>query len=306
MGELDLIKWIRKHSNKKKPVLIGIGDDSAVIDVKDADSITVSTDTLLDGTHFNSAQSSPKQIGCKSITSSISDIAAMGCRPSFVLVSISFPAKEKIDFCKKIFKGIFETAAKYNVQLIGGDIVSGKTPLTINVTTIGIVQGRNPIKRYGARQEDVIMVTGKLGGSILSKHLKFTPRIDEGVLLNQEFKINSMIDISDGLLTDLNHILDESGLGAVIDERLIPISKDAVKLSGMTKKSPLFHALTDGEDYELIFTASKTTAKKILESPKFKIPITAIGRVKKRKGLFAIDAAGIERPVKPMGYEHMV
>lgn len=307
MGELDLIKWIRKRAKYGKSVSLGIGDDCAVIDLRNIKSLVITTDTILDGTHFIQKKCKPDQIGRKSITSSISDIAAMGCRPSYALVSFSFPENSDIKFCKDVFRGIEKAADQYNVQIIGGDVVSGNCPLNINVTAIGVIsKSINPVKRSGAKPGDVIMVTGRLGGSILGSHLKFEPRIEEGVLLNEKFHVNSMIDISDGLLVDLNHIIEESNLGAIIDERQIPISRDAVKLSKTTKKSPIFHALTDGEDYELLFTVSEKKSKEISGSDLFNVPLTAIGYAKKEKGLFIKDFNGKVRHVKPKGYEHLV
>lgn len=307
MGELDFIKWIRRSTRCKKPVIVGIGDDCAVIDINRNQLQVITTDTILDGTHFDRLKCSARQIGRKSINCSISDIAAMGCKPAYVLVSINFPTKIGEKFCKDLFRGIKEVSDRYNTQIIGGDVVSGECPLSINVTIIGIVpEPLKPIRRSGAKAGDVIMVTGAFGGSILGKHIDFEPRLLEGMTLNKDFRIHSMIDISDGLLIDLNHILEESGIGAVIDEKQIPISCDAHKLSKSTGKKPLFHALSDGEDYELLFTVSKNEARKILESGIFSIALTPIGYIQKRKGIFIKDINGKERPIKPEGYEHQI
>ncbi|MGR3219320.1 MAG: thiamine-phosphate kinase [Candidatus Anammoxibacter sp.] len=305
MSELDFITWIKKQSKCKKPVLVGIGDDSAVIDVCNIKSFVISTDTLLDGTHFEQKKCTPKQIGRKAITSSISDIAAMGCKPVYVLISISFPSSSSKDYCKQIYNGFLDITNKYDVQIIGGDIVSGDCPLNINVTIIGTAVELKPVLRSGAKPGDIIMVTGELGGSILGKHLRFAPRVDEGIMLNKEFHVNSMIDISDGLLIDLHHIIKESNVGAVIDEQCIPVSKAAIKLSKTTKKSPISHAMTDGEDYELLFTVSKTNAVKIARSKMFDIHLSKIGCIQNRKGLFVKGINGGKSLVSPKGYEHL-
>ena len=306
MRELDFIKWIKKQSKCKKPVLVGIGDDSAVIDVRNTKSFVITTDTLLDGTHFEQKKCSPKQIGRKAIASSISDIAAMGCKPVYALISISIPSSSSTEYCNQIYNGILDITNKYDVQIIGGDIVSGDCPLSINVTIIGTAAERKPVLRSGAKVGDIVMVTGKLGGSILGKHLQVEPRVDEGIILNKDFHVNSMIDISDGLLIDLHHILEESNVGAVIDEHCIPVSRDAIKLSRTTKKSPISHAMTDGEDYELLFTVTKTNAVKIARSKIFNIPLTEIGYIQKGNGLFVRDTNGGKRLVSPKGYEHLV
>lgn len=306
MSELDLIKWIRKHSKSDNRVIIGPGDDAAVIDTKHNKSLVISTDTILDGTHFVLNETTPELIGRKAITSSISDIAAMGCNPEYILISVIFPNNTDKLFCKKLFASINKTAAKYNVQIIGGDIVSGKTELAITATIIGSTSNQPPVKRSGAKIHDIIMITSKLGGSILRKHLKFEPRISEGLILNNDFKINSMIDISDGLLVDMAHILEESKVGAIIDECRIPISKDAVILSQKSGKSPLHHALTDGEDYELLFTVAGNKVEKIIESTKFKIPFSVIGCIQEKEGLFLKDGNGKLNRINPQGYEHLI
>ena len=305
MGELDLIKWIKENTKSGKPVLVGVGDDSAVIDISKNKSLIISTDTLLDGTHFRQNDCTPKLIGQKAIASSISDIGAMGCKPNYALVSISFPEETDESYCKEIFRGVISTSHKYGMQIIGGDVVSGNCPLNINITVIGTSISGKTVKRSGAKVNDVIIVTGDLGGSILGKHLMFEPRVFEGVKLNERFNVNSMIDISDGLLIDLFHILEESNLGAVIDEQTIPISSDAYKLSRKTKKSPLCHALTDGEDYELLFTVNETTAYKILNTSELSVNLTRIGRIRKEKGLYIKDLNGKEQFVEPRGYEHL-
>ena len=285
MAELDFINWIRKSSKPFKPVLVGPGDDSAVISVEFNKHFVVTTDTLLEGTHFKKQHTSPALIGRKAVTSSVSDIAAMGCKPEFALISLIFPDKIDRQYCETVFQGIKDTAIQYSIQIIGGDIVSGKCPLAINVTIIGSAFGYKPVLRSTARVNDVIMVTGYLGGSILGKHLEFEPRISTGIILNREFQINSMIDISDGLLVDLSHILIESGVGAVVNENKIPVSRDAEILSLKSNKSPLHHALSDGEDYELLFTATENVANKIIKSKAFDVPFFSYRSYKKLEGV---------------------
>ena len=152
--------------------------------------------------------------------------------------------------------------------------------------------------------DDVIMVTGTLGGSILGKHITFKPRLKEGMLLNKKFSINSMIDISDGLAADLGHVLGESGVGAVLYEEEIPISTEAKRLARKTGLSALHHALHDGEDYELLFTLSGKESKKLMSSRSFPVRLSSIGHINKSRGIKMQDAEGKLKKIKPMGYKH--
>ena len=157
---------------------------------------------------------------------------------------------------------------------------------------------------FRSKVDDAIMVTGALGGSILKKHFAFKPRLKEGQLLNKKFNINSMIDISDGLVADLNHILEESGVGAVLYEDEVPVSADAKKLVRKTGFSALHHALHDGEDYELLFTLSGKESKKLLASSSFPVRLSKIGHIKRSNGISMQGSNGKLKKIKPVGYEH--
>lgn len=310
MGELTLIKYLRRlFKPAGKGVIVGIGDDCAVVRIgpPGADGIClITTDMLMEGTHFVLKNCTPRQIGRKAIGCSISDIAAMGCKATFAVVSVGFQRNTTIEFAREIHRGIKDMAREYGIEIVGGDITTGKNPLSISVTMLGEGAGAPPVLRSGAKAGDAIMVTGTLGGSILGKHLTFKPRLKEGILLNTRFKLHSMIDISDGLSTDLCHILEESGVGAVLYEEIIPISEDAKKLSKKTGKPPLFHALSDGEDYELLFTLSQGEAKRLLASNLLDIKITQIGHIQKKKGLVVKYINGKTERIKPTGYEHPI
>lgn len=306
MGELDLIRWIRRHSTCTGGVIRGIGDDTAVVDVTLDKSIVITTDTLLDGTHFELAKCKPAHVGRKAAACSISDVAAMGCTPLYALVSLNIPDGIDEGCCRAIYRGIFAITEEYNIQVIGGDIVSGDCALSINVTVIGTVLDGQAVCRSGAKPDDVIMVTGKLGGSAYGKHLMFKPRVAEGIRLNRDFGVNSMVDISDGLLIDLHHILEESNMGAVIDVQQIPIADDAHKLAEDTKTSAVSHALSDGEDYELLFTASEAAAAEILRVGVSDVHVSRIGHVRAKDGLFLRGIDGKENSVSPDGFEHSI
>jgi len=259
---------------------------------------------LVEGTHFDLKKSTPGEIGSKSIACSISDIAAMGCSAKYAVVSICFPQETKTKFARELYRGIKKMADAFNIKIIGGDIVSSKKTVVINVTMYGRNEGLKTISRSGAKVNDVIMVTGALGGSILGKHITFKPRLKEGLLLNKKFNINSMIDISDGLVADLGHILEESGVGAVLYEDEVPISADAKRLARKTGLSVLHHALHDGEDYELLFTLSDKESKKLLASRSFPARLSKIGHINKSKGIKIQDTDGKLKRIKSIGYKH--
>ncbi|MCP4265013.1 MAG: thiamine-monophosphate kinase [Candidatus Brocadiaceae bacterium] len=304
MDEFSFIEWIRSNQKKDKDVIIGIGDDCASININGDKQCLVTTDMLVEGTHFELDNNTPEEIGRKSIACSISDIAAMGCSAKYAVVSICFPHETKTKFARELFLGMKNLAEAYKITIIGGDIVSSKKTLVVNVTMYGKNEGLNPIVRSGARVGDSIIVTGSLGGSILGKHLTFVPRLKAGVLLNKKFKINSMIDISDGLAADLNHILEESGVGAILYEDEVPISVDAKKLASKTGLSALHHALHDGEDYELLFTISDKESRKLLKYKSFPVRLSIIGHIKKSNGLKLRNSNGKLEKLKPIGYKH--
>ncbi|MHC4268810.1 MAG: thiamine-phosphate kinase [Planctomycetota bacterium] len=304
MDEFSFIEWIRSNQKKDKDVVIGIGDDCASIKINGDKQCLITTDMLVEGTHFELNKNTPGEIGRKSIACSISDIAAMGCSAKYAVVSICFPKDTKTKFARDLFIGMKRVAEAYKITIIGGDIVSSKEILVVNVAMYGANEGLNPVARSGAKVDDVIMVTGTLGGSILGKHATFKPRLKEGILLNKKFNINSMIDISDGLAADLNHIIEESGVGAILYEDEVPISSDAKKLSRITGLPALHHALHDGEDYELLFTISGRESKRLLTYKAFPVRLSIIGHIKKPNGLKLRDSNSKLKKIKPIGYKH--
>ncbi|MFV1974151.1 MAG: thiamine-phosphate kinase [Candidatus Scalindua sp.] len=304
MDEFSFIKWIGSNQKKDKDIIIGIGDDCASIRINGDKMLLVTTDMLVEGTHFDLKKNTPGEIGGKAIACSISDIAAMGCSAKYAVVSICFPYETKTKFARELYRGIKKMADAFNIRIIGGDIVSSKKTVVINVTMYGINKGLKTISRSGAKADDVIMITGELGGSILGSHITFKPRLKEGLLLNKKFNINSMIDISDGLAADLGHILEESGVGAVLYEDKVPISADAKRLARKTGLSALHHALHDGEDYELLFTLSGEESKKLLATRTFPARLSKIGHTNRSKGIKMQGVDGKLKRIKSIGYNH--
>ena len=306
MGEFSFIQWIRERQKRRKDVIVGIGDDCAAINVSSYKLCLITTDMLVDGTHFDLEKCTVRDVGRKAIACSISDVAAMGCQATVAVVSICFPDHTTEKFAQELYKGIWSIADKYDIEIAGGDIISGHSPLCINVTMLGRDEGLKPVRRSEARVGDMILVTGTLGGSLLGKHLRFEPRLKEGLILNKNFTIHAMIDISDGLTADLNHILEESRVGAILYEDQIPVSEAAVKMAEKSENTPLYHALSDGEDYELLFTLSKGQAKKAMASHFFdRGMISCIGEITRGRGIQMKFLDGKTRRIKPQGYEHL-
>jgi len=299
-GELALIEWIRKQNTfNPKRILKGIGDDGAVFSTKNIDRAVITTDMIQEGTHFDLKEASPYQIGWKAMAVNLSDCAAMGIPPVLGVASVSLRNELPTTFAHKLYRGMKSAADKFNVDLIGGDIVSGKS-VSVAVTLIGFDKELSPIYRSGARAGDDIYVTGTLGGSIYGKHLKFTPRIKESLILNRKLKINAMIDISDGLSRDLKHICEQSKCGALIYERDIPLSKAAREKAS----NPLEAALHGGEDFELLFTLSKKESARLRKKKFFSTRLSRIGEIT-TKGFKIVTKNGKIERLAPGGYEHL-
>lgn len=295
--EAGFIERVSERIKVDNSVIRGIGDDAAVIKWKKGKLLLFTSDMIIEGVHFDLKRSSPFRIGWKALGINISDIAAMGGLPRYATISLGLPRDLNLRFLDGIYSGIRSMAKKFNVNITGGDSNSSKR-LIIDIAVIGEVNKDELTLRSGARLGDVIMVTGKLGGSIKGKHLSFIPRIREAQFLVKNFKINSMIDISDGLSTDLAHICRKSLTGARIYESLIPLSKEANSIKA---------ALSDGEDFELLFTVSKKVFKNLTKKFKrgFKIPITAVGEVTDRSaGIKIINRYGKVSPLKEEGFRH--
>ncbi|UCD54650.1 MAG: thiamine-monophosphate kinase [Candidatus Omnitrophota bacterium] len=296
MKELEFIRYISKKFKAGKPVVKGIGDDCAILDYTKTRYMLLTCDMIIEGTHF-SGKATPFQIGWKAVAVNISDIAAMGGIPRYILVSAGIPRNKGAKFLKEIIKGIETISRRFNILLIGGDTnVSRET--VINVTLIGEVEKKCVITRDGARRGDLIFVTGCLGEGRV-KHLNFLPRLKEARILAKDFKLNSMIDLSDGLAMDLNRLTEAAKVGARVYKSLIPLS-DA--------SEPLDKAILAGEDFELLFTAPIGESKKLIKrmGRREDLPITLIGEIVDRRfGVQLIQEEGKIKPLKPKGFAHL-
>lgn len=302
--EFKLIDWIRSKVIDRPPVRVGIGDDAAVLGSVAGKDWLVATDMLMEGVDFTFPPATPELAGRKALAVNLSDIAAMGGRPTAAFVSVALPIDRGVEFARSLHSGVLELADKYDVVLAGGDTNSWHGPLVINVAVVGEPWGTQSITRYCAKPGDWIFVTGWLGGSIGGHHLTFEPRVREAKLLTELVSVHAMIDISDGLAADLHHILERSRVGAIIDAAAIPIS-DAARLSS-DDRTPLHHALADGEDFELIFTVSPDDGCKLLAEWRDLTPISHIGQITAEAGCWLRQHDDRLEPLPPLGWTHQL
>jgi len=304
-GEWAFLDWLRSRwSSPNRAVLVGPGDDCAVLRSPRSEKIIVTTDMLCEGTHFRLAELGPRLVGRKAIAVNLSDIAAMGGEPLAAFLCVAFPRGTRMKLARELYLAMESMAGSHGCAIAGGDVVSHDAGLVISVCMTGRALKR-VVPRSGAKPGDAVFVTGALGGSIEGKHARFTPRLDEGRALAVKFAARSMIDVSDGLSSDLGHIADESKAAIEIEERLIPISAAARRLSRRDGASPLAHALSDGEDYELAFTLSASKARYLVARWPFKTSITRIGRVREGRDTWIIQRDGKMRRLERTGYEHL-
>jgi len=309
MNEFELIGKLIPTLARNSSLVLGAGDDCAVLDLGIPDKLLLfKTDAVVEQVHFTTGQPADK-IGRKALGRALSDIAAMAGDPVACLVTIGLPADFQEDVVLEIYKGINGIATEFNVAVAGGETTTSPRGIFISISLIGTIQRDRLIARAGALAGDAIFVSGELGGSLSGKHFDFTPRIHEAKWLASNFQIHSMMDVSDGLAGDLRHILNAAGVGAELLGPAIPISR-AAKLktkSQSAAKPPLLAALTDGEDFELLFTVAAADAVKVLDGWKKQFPdvkLSCIGKISSQPGLTIRDKEGV-RELRVHGYAHL-
>lgn len=308
MNEFELIEKLTRCLPTNKSVVTGSGDDCAVLDLGIPDKLLLfKTDAVVEGIHFKS-DAAPEKIGYKALARCLSDIAAMAGTPTTALVTLALPKTFDTAFIEAIYVGMGELARKHDVAIAGGETTTNPERILISIALLGAVPRGKAVLRSGAKAGDAIFVTGELGGSLAARHLEFEPRIAEAQWLAEHFPIHAMIDLSDGLAGDLRHILKASHVGADLLTTAIPISR-AAKLASKAEgsaKPPLLAALTDGEDFELLFTVASKHAVPLMDAWKKQFPklaMTCIGKIHAGEGVTLRGKGGVQT-LSAHGYEH--
>jgi thiamine-monophosphate kinase len=331
-NESEIIARLRKRNRVNTQVRLGIGDDGAVIKPSTGKDLIACCDLMVEGVHFRTDWTSPRLLGHKALAVNLSDVAAMGGNPKFAMMSIALPSWCTSEFIDGLFDGMFELANATGVSIIGGDTSGSPDSLFIDVSVIGECENGKAITRAGAKVGDRIYVSGSLGASALGlsllengfrldesqdvsnpkrkavlRHLAPEPQSRLGRAIGEETLATAMIDISDGLSTDLWHILDESSVGAVIHADDIPIAECVtVGASKSNSHDGLRLALSGGEDYELLFTAPPASATALTRlGVALGVRLTAIGDIVAAKEL-QLERNGLFESIPPSGFEHFV
>ncbi len=301
IGEIALVERIKSFLPDLHDLSIKAGDDCAVVKSAPNSDLVLASDPVIAGVHF-SDDAEPYDIGHKAVGRVLSDFAAMGAEPKWILINLVAPPETDINIIDEIYRGANELLARFGAAIVGGDVARGDK-LELHVFGTALVPVGEAISRNGAGTGDWLFVTGILGGSIVGHHLDFEPRIEQGVWLRN--RVTAMMDISDGLILDLQRMLKMSGVGCKLDVSKVPISPDAAEMND--GKSSLEHALSDGEDFELLFTVTDAEKDKFIVSwnDKFNLLCTCIGRITNEPGEINfvntngdIDLSGFS------GYEH--
>ena len=308
MNEFELIAHLTKSLPTNESVVAGVGDDCAVLDLGVPDKLILfKTDAVVEGVHFT-RETPPEKIGRKALARCLSDIAAMAGTPTAVLVTLALPKKYEAEFVSKIYSGLNALAEKFGVAVVGGETTTNPGRMLISISLLGTVPRGKQILRSGAKVGDAIFVTGELGGSLAGRHLEFEPRLAEAGWLAEHFHIHAMMDLSDGLAGDLRHMADSSKVGAILLKSALPVSR-AAKLrarENSSAKPDALAALTDGEDFELLFTVASRDAVKLLDAWKNKFPhtkLTCIGKIVAGAEIFLRDKATTHK-LNAHGYVH--
>jgi thiamine-monophosphate kinase len=323
INELSALRLIEEQfENASECIEVGIGDDAAAVNIKPGRHLLATTDCQVEDVHFTKSLISPKALARKAVAVSVSDIGAMGGIPKFILASLGFPKSEDENLIDELIKGFRASEEEFGVRLIGGNL-SSSDKLFLDVTVLGEVEPENIVRRSGAAPGDIIFVSGTLGDSalgmsalvqgeesetgayLINRHITPTPRLKLGRLVAEKKLATSMIDVSDGLLLDLERITVQQGTGAEIEIGKIPVSREYDELVSAYSEERHEYALSGGEDYELLFTTSPRNRGEIESvSEILGLQITEIGHVTKESELRVIDDRGEEIRLKRRGFVH--
>ena len=303
LSETELIQRLTQDLPADSSVLTGPGDDCAVLDWSGS-KLLFKTDAIVEGIHFE-RDTPPEAIGRKALARALSDIAAMAGTPTHALITLGVHAEMEPSLIEAVYQGLRDCAREHHVNIVGGETTS-LSQLTLSISLIG--KASKPILRTGSAVGDAIFVSGELGGSLAGHHLNFTPRLKEARWLSDQDIVHAMIDLSDGLATDLRHLLSDQ-TGAELLTRALPIRRAAKERArdNPSGKTALLAALTDGEDYELLFTVSSKDAVPLLDCWKSAFPETplhCIGKITDQPGIALRDDKGV-KPLTLHGYDHL-
>jgi len=308
VNEFELIERLSRDLPGHPGVVVGAGDDCAVLDLgREGEWVLFKTDAVVEGVHFRREDLAEK-VGHKALGRVLSDIAAMGGRPWAALVTLGLPREFEVEYVEGIYAGLNRLARRWQVGVVGGETTTVPERVVISVSMIGTVSREKCLRRTGSRVGDAIFVTGELGGSLEGRHLEFEPRLEEARWLADRYEVHAMIDLSDGLAGDLRHLLEPAGLGAELLAEAIPVSRAARRRAAAGAAAPtgLVAALTDGEDFELLFTVPSGQAVPLLDGWRERFPglgLACVGKVRDEPGLMRRDRAGV-KPITIHGYAH--
>ncbi len=308
MNEFELIQRLTRSLSTNKSVVVGPGDDCAVLDMGLPDRLLLfKTDAVVEGIHFTPGSPAEK-VGHKAMGRCLSDIAAMAGTPTAALVTIGLPKDFDPSYVEGIYAGMNALARCHEVAIVGGETTTNPERIWISISLLGWIPRGKGALRSAAEVGDALFVSGELGGSLAGKHFEFEPRLAEARWLAQNFQLHAMMDVSDGLAGDLRHILKASRVGAELLGGAIPISLAARRAAkeSASAKPPLLAALTDGEDFELLFTVASRDAVPVLDRWRKQfpdIPLTCIGKITDSEGITIRDQNGV-RPLTAHGYLH--
>ena len=332
IGEFQLIQSIARGFSSGGPSpLIGIGDDAAILPHPASAHLVISTDLLVEDIHFSRGTASLYDIGYKAAVANLSDIAAMGATPTYILVAVALPSPMNYHDWKELYRGLSVPCKAHGVQLVGGDTSASRSSLFLAITILGQVKPNHGLTRGGAKEGDVIYVSGTLGNSkaglacltyqashgkisplrqpmkfLVGRHLRPTPRIALGRLLSSHRFASAALDLSDGLSGDLRHLCRQSRVGALIQESSLPLSSHLIAYASQMNVDPVPWALHGGEEYELLFTVPPKYQRRLEHTVgQLRIPVTAIGVITPhRSGLRITQQDGTIQKLIPQSYAH--
>lgn len=332
IGELQLIKTLgHGFSSAGTRPLLGIGDDAAILAHPPSTHLIISTDLLVEDIHFSKQTSTFYDIGYKAAVANLSDIAAMGGTPTYILVAVSLPSHVKYEDWKNMYRGLSVPCKAHGVQLVGGDTSASRSSLFLAITILGQVKPGHALTRSGAQEGDIIYVSGSLGNSsaglvwlaehhsvsklstlrqpekfLASRHLRPTPRLALGQMLSSRGLASAALDLSDGLSGDIGHLCRQSRVGALIQEARLPLSSQLLTYASQISVNPLTWALHGGEEYELLFTVPPKEQHRLESAVKLlRVPATAIGVItSRRSGLQITRQNGRTQKLVSRSYAH--